>query len=93
MFFMRKTPFARVKAKTPNPCRDVKVPWSYEEAGNPLAPADASFINLIYYKMPIGRLLSMDKNSLQASLARAKLVCRWLEGILELSHKLERKGK
>lgn len=90
---MSKIPFIRRKNKTLHPCAEGKVLRVFEETANPLAPADIRFINLIYYKMSTGRLLTLDRKRLQASLARAKLVCRWLENLLELSHKLERKGK
>jgi hypothetical protein len=43
---------------------------------------DPSFINNIYHT-PINDLIQMDKDSLRYSLARARLVCRWLDGILD----------
>jgi hypothetical protein len=59
---------------------------------NPLAPRDAKFINVLY-DTPVGVLLQMDKVHLRHCLTRAKLVCRWLEGILKLMTKLETEGK
>jgi len=52
------------------------------------AHKDASFINNHYYT-PIDVLVQMDSDSLRHSLARAKLVCRWLEGILEFTAELD----
>ena len=59
---------------------------------DPLAHKDAKFINVLYYT-PVGMLLQMDKTRLRHSLARAKLVCHWLEGILELTTELELEGE
>ena len=44
-------------------------------------------ITIIY--SPIDVLVQMDSDSLRHSLARAKLVCRWLEGILEFAAELD----
>lgn len=52
------------------------------------AHKDVSFINNLYYT-PIDVLVQMDSDSLRHSLARAKLVCRWLEGILEFAAELD----
>ncbi len=59
---------------------------------DPLAHKDAKFINVLYYT-PVGMLLQMEKAHLRHALARAKLVCHWLEGILELTTELEMEGK
>ncbi len=59
---------------------------------DPLAHRDAKFINVLYYT-PVGMLLQMEKAYLRHALARAKLVCHWLEGILELTTELEMEGK
>jgi hypothetical protein len=59
---------------------------------DPLAHRDAKFINVLYCT-PVGTLLQMDKAHLNHFLARTKLVCRWLEGLLKLVDKLDGKGE
>lgn len=59
---------------------------------DPLAHRDAKFINTLYYT-PVGMLMQMDRDQLRYSLARAELVCHWLEGILELMEEFEAEGK
>jgi hypothetical protein len=56
---------------------------------DPLSHKDAQFINVIYFA-PLGMLMQLDKKLIQHSLTKAKLVCQWLEGILDLA---ERHGK
>ncbi len=58
----------------------------------PFSHRDATFINALYCT-PLGVLAQRDKDCLRRSLARAKLVCHWLDGILELMAELELKGK
>ena len=64
----------------------IKPPMTPSPKGTP------GFINILYYA-PVGMLLQMDKAHLRHSHAKAKLVCHWLEGILELMTKLELEGK
>jgi hypothetical protein len=49
---------------------------------------DASLIDNLYYT-PIEVLVRMDKDRLRHFLARAKLVCRWIEGILDFVTELD----
>jgi hypothetical protein len=56
-----------------------------------LAHKDAKFINLLYYT-PVGMLIQMEKAYLRHCIARLKLLSHWLEGILELTTELDRKG-
>ena len=57
-----------------------------------LTHSEAHFINVLYYT-PVGMLLRMDKEHLSRALAKAQLVCHWLEGVLQLINKLDREGK
>ena len=66
-----------------------KVPFIHDGL---LAHRDAKFINAIYFAS-LDMLLQMDKAHLRRFLARAKLVSQWLEGILDLTTKLEGGGK
>jgi hypothetical protein len=56
-----------------------------------LSHKDAQFINVIYFA-PMDMLMQLDKSLIQHSLDKAKLVCQWLEGILEIAEHQE-KGK
>ena len=59
---------------------------------DPFAQMSAKFIRTFYFE-PAGKLLEMEKVHIQYWLASAKLICRWLEGILKLINELEAKGK
>ena len=63
----------------------------YKDTHDPLTHRDAKFTSVLYYTS-VGMLRQMDKAPLQHALARAKLVCHWLEGILELTTELELEG-
>jgi len=61
---------------------------TYQDTYDPLAHRDAQFINVLY-SMPVGQLVEMDRSRLVESLAKARLVCHWLEGILKLADNLD----
>lgn len=48
---------------------------------------DTEFINVIY-GMQVATLVRMDKGQLSRFLARTRLVCKWLEGVLKLADML-----
>lgn len=53
-----------------------------------LTPGDLQFLNALYFG-PVSMVLQMDKELLHHYLTKARLVCRWLEGILKFTDKLE----
>ena len=59
---------------------------------DPLIHREMQFVNLIY-DAPVGVLLKIKKKNLRRALTRAKLVCCWLEGVLQLINNLDREGK
>jgi hypothetical protein len=63
----------------------------YKDTHDPLIHRDAKFIGVLHYTS-VGMLLQMDKAHLRHSLARARLICRWLEDILEPITGLEIEG-
>jgi hypothetical protein len=66
--------------------------FTYQDTYDPLAHRDAQFINILYCT-PVGQLAEMDRSRLRDSLAKARLVCHWLEGILQLVDNAEQKGE
>jgi hypothetical protein len=53
---------------------------------------DVQFIHVLY-STPISIFVQMDEGHLRHTLGRTKLVCRWLEDILELMTELEPETK
>ena len=56
---------------------------------DPLAHPDAQLVNVLYCT-PVGRLMEMDKERLREALNKTRLVCHWLQGILNLLREQER---
>ncbi len=54
----------------------------YKDTYDPPIHRDSKFISVLYHT-PVGMLLQMNKARLRHALARARLICRWPEGILE----------
>lgn len=65
---------------------------TYKGTYDLLTHRDAQFISVLFC-IPIGGLMEMDKEHLRRSLAKAKLLSCWLEGILNLATKLDKKGE
>lgn len=55
---------------------------------DPSSSRDVQSLNALYF-VPVGMLLQMDKGLIRHSLAKAKLVCQWLEGILKFADKFD----
>ena len=58
---------------------------------DPLAHKDFKFINTIYFAS-LDMLMQFDKELIHHALAKARLVCQCLEGLLKLADKLDREG-